>query len=133
MRKFIGLVVVIFAAQNLFANTAVINTERFALRFAADGKPASFKLSDGMELLDVRDPGRGFYLQNASKAVIDMPAVWVRNSNELVVESDNRTQQVIFDLTTGDQYVGLRIKRLKGIPKSSALTLHFEMNTGGNV
>ncbi|VGO17688.1 hypothetical protein PDESU_06290 [Pontiella desulfatans] len=133
MRKVIKWFVLLLVAQNLFAAPAVLEAGRFKLRFAADGKPASFALPDGTELLNVGDPGRGFYLKNASKAVIDLPVVWVRDSNQLIVESENRTQQIIFDLTEGDQYVGLQIRQLKGIPKSSALTLHFEMNAGGNV
>ena len=133
MKKKLIWVALLLVAQTLFAAPAVLEAGRFSMRFAADGKPASFQLSDGTELLNVGNPGQGFYMKNASKAVIDLPVVWVRDSKELVVESENRTQQIVFKLTEGDQYVGLQIQRLKGIPKSSALTLHFEMNTGGNV
>lgn len=133
IKKMIAACVGGILLTQLASASALIESERFKLRFAADGKPASFELSDGTELLNVASPGKGFYLANASKAVIDLPVVEIREPGQLVVESDNGTQQIIFKVTEGEAYIGLQIERLKGIPQSSALTLHFEMNATGNV
>lgn len=133
MKKIVIWLVQLILVQSLFAAPAVIQSKQFKLRFAADGKPASFQLTDGTELLNVASPGKGFYLSNASKADIHLPVVEIRQPNQLILESSNGTQQITFKITEGDEYIALQIERLKGIPESSALTLHFEMNTTGNV
>ena len=48
-------------ALSSVADTVELKTEQFALRFSADGKPASFRtLPDGKELLTVANPGAAF-------------------------------------------------------------------------
>ena len=125
--RILFIIVFLILTRQSFAATK-LETRTFILEFASDGKPSSFKVkSTGQELLDIADPGDGFFLEDVGgNRILLTKLTW--HENELTTVSENTTQQVKFRVKEEDDYLHFEIVSLKGIPTNCGLFLSFEIN-----
>lgn len=111
----------------------IVETDHYHLWFSTTGKLVSFLNAGGEEQLNTGDPGKAFYLLlNAQTEIALCELEWL-DGNTLKCASANGTQSVCFEVTPRDRYCHFKLVRLEGIPTTSVLTLHFEINTSGCV
>ena len=128
------LAALLSASPSARGGAAELKTDRFQLRFGGDGRPASLRtLPAGEELLDVRNPGPGFYLAGADKGRLPLVDVAVGADGRLRARSADGKQAVVFGVRATDRYLALRIESLEGIPAARGTELHFELNGSGRV
>ena len=105
-----------------------IKTDTFALQFTSDGKPASLRmLSDGEELLEVGNPGDGFFLRGKGERSIPLLNISFQD-DRLVLSAEYGTPEVTFAVKRAPRYLAFRIERLKAVSVANDLSLHFRMN-----
>jgi len=108
-------------------------TARFSpeLNFAADGKPSLLTLlEDRANLVVAEQPGKGFYLtlfDGNSVREVPLDRVTMRD-DALIASTEAGLPRFTFDLTRGNGYLALKLKRVEGVPNTGALSLHFEIN-----
>jgi len=109
----------------------VIGSEKLSLKFDAEGKPESF-LAGNRELINLRDPGMGFYLQSydfdEGKPLI-VPFKELHFDGKQLVASMGDKIKAIFDVKATDRYITFRIKRVEGCPNTYPFLMQFKMNT----
>lgn len=126
------VIMCILGIGSVFAGDLAINADSFELRFASDGKPASFKTAEGKELLDQLDPGAGFILKCKGEHPIHLQNMAIEG-DKFIASAQFGTPEVIFSVKEGDGYIIFKIEKLKSVSKQYDLSLHFEMNTVGRV
>ena len=116
------------------AQETEMKTDRFSMRFAADGRVASFRLlSKKKELLNRRDPGDGFVLRTQAGAGIRFSQLVFGTDPTIVARTANGTQKLVLKVHRQSQYIAFRIERMIGIPRNGGLILSFEMNVDKGV
>lgn len=113
-----------------YANLELVelDTPRFTLAFAADGRPASLKTKiDGREWLNVADPGPGFYLETRGGARVRLERLR-RVDDRLMAVGPDGLPRVTFVVRTSDTHVSLRIERMEAVPAAREVSLHFHFN-----
>jgi hypothetical protein len=112
----------------------VLDSPSLRFAFASDGRPASIEAQPaGAELMNLRDPGQGFYLSTPGGPHLPLTNMFVRADGRLVARSASGAQEVIFNLHAAAKYLALRIEHLKGIPASASISLHFQANADPSV
>jgi hypothetical protein len=126
--RIINLIAVFFILSLQSFAATKLESGTFILEFARDGKPLSFQVkSTGQELLDLTDPGDGFFLEDVGgNRTLLTNLTWY--DNKLTAVSENGTQSVVFSVNEKDAYLHFEIVSLKGIPRNCGLFLSFEMN-----
>jgi hypothetical protein len=105
-----------------------LDTPRFSLAFAADGRPASLTTKlDGREWLNVADPGSGLYLETRGGAQIRLERLSLTN-DRLVAAGPDGLPRITFAVRASETYVSLRIERMEAVPASREVSLHFDLN-----
>ena len=100
------------------------------IQFAPDGIPARFYATDGVNLLSVDRPGRGFFLRTFNgNETLDLRLDKVVQEGDTLVVSQTRTPlpRLTFQITRRDRYLALKLKRVEGLPQASLTSLHLEM------
>jgi hypothetical protein len=112
-----------------------LGCERFRLRFAADGKPLSFKLlPEGTELLRTENPNNGFVVKNRSNEQLPMTRLkLIDNGERLVASTGDGGQEVTFRLKPGRGHIGFQVEKLVRFSPVPDLTLAFQMNVASSV
>lgn len=112
-----------------------LSCERFILRFAADGKPVSFKvLPEGSELLNTRNPGDGFVVMNRAGEIMPLTRLELtKDGQRLTAKTAGDGQEVVFRLNIGQGHIGFQIEKLLRLSPVPDLSLAFRMNASEGV
>lgn len=111
-----------------------LGCQRFILRFAADGKPVSFKvLPEGKELLNTRNPGDGFVVVNRAGEIIPLTRLELTKDGRRLTAKTADGQGVVFRLHLSQTHVGFQVEKLLRFSTVPDLSLAFRMNAGGEV
>lgn len=125
-----GLAAALFWVQgNLIAQT--IKGGEITLEFASNGIPYSITRSDGMNLIEARNPGDGFYLQTGTRenAVKQRLSHLVYNDGTLIASvGPGEKPQITFAVSTGAKHIAFRIERIEGVPADRDSALYFDAN-----
>ena len=106
------------------------------IAFAPDGTVSSFIAEEGGQNLVIKEnPGRGFYLVTLDSGRVQAQGFTVetrldkveQTNNTLVVSKGGNLPRFTFDISRGQHYLALKLKRVEGIPAKSLASLHFEM------
>ena len=119
--------------QSHVQHPLIVKTENYQLQFATTGKLVSFLNAEGKEQLDTSDPGKAFYLLLNMQTEIPLSELEFLDGNVLKCSCTNGTQSVYLKVTPRERYCHFKIVKLVGIPTTSVLTLHFGLNTTGNL
>ncbi len=111
----------------------IIKTDHYQLTFSMTGKLISFLDADGNEQLHTENPGKAFYLLLNMQTEIPLCELELLDGNILKCTSQNGSQAVHFQVTPRERYCHFKLVKLEGIPTTSVLTLHFGLNTTGNM
>ena len=117
------------------AEPVTIGSGRTVLRFAADGRPQSFRDKD-QELINEREPGAGLELKGfdfLGRRPTSFPFKDLAFDGQKLTASIGRDIRVTFAVTAADRYLAFRLVRVEGVPKSNLLWLQFRLQTQGNV
>ena len=110
------------------ADGIALSCDSFTLSFTADGRPASCRRkSDGVELLQTRNVGQGFYLKSPDAAPIRLTKLYLRPDDRLSARSEDGAKEVVFRVTRGQRHLALRIEIVTGVPAEGLEALHFEL------
>ncbi|RMD85094.1 MAG: hypothetical protein D6820_00315, partial [Lentisphaerae bacterium] len=113
-------------------DSITLETTTFRLVFDSRGKPKSLlRLSDNQELLDLSDPGKGFYLygmdlQSAEPAEIPLSTMKLEDGNRLILQ--NNFSRLTFRINIQPAYLAFYLERVEGVPTQNLLILRFELN-----
>lgn len=111
------------------ADGIALSSDSFTLTFAADGRPASCRRkSDGVELLQARNAGQGFYLKSPDAAPVRLTRLTLQLDGRLSARSEDGAKEVVFRVTRGQRHLALRIEQVEGVPPERLDALHFELN-----
>ncbi len=110
-----------------------VKTDYYQLQFSTTGKLVSFLNAGGEEQINADDPGKAFYLLLNMQTEIPLCELVWQEGNILKCSCANGTQSVFFKVTPRDRYCHFELVKLIGIPSTSVLTLHFGLNTIGNL
>lgn len=130
---FVGVLVFLFGllhATPADANPGLLrlDTPRFSLAFAADGRPASLKTKlDGREWLNLADPGPGFYLETRGGAQIRLERLCLVNDRVMAAGPDG-LPRITFVVRPSETHIALRLERMEAVPASREVSLHFPFN-----
>lgn len=119
--------------QSTDQHPLTVKTNSYQLRFAATGKLVMFLNARGEEQLNADDPGKSFHLLLNMQTEIPLRELAWLDGNLLKCTCANGTQSVFFQVTPRERYCHFKLVKLVGIPTSSVLTLHFGLNTTGNL
>ncbi|HOB99443.1 MAG TPA: hypothetical protein PKM43_11935, partial [Verrucomicrobiota bacterium] len=123
----LALLLGILHAQPACANSGLVSldTPRFSLAFAADGRPASLKTKvDGREWLNLADPGPGFYLETRGGARVRLERLSMVNDRLMAAGPDGRPR-ITCVVRASETHASLRIERMEAVPASREVSLHF--------
>lgn len=126
----LALLLGILHAQPACANSGLVSldTPRFSLAFAADGRPASLKTKvDGREWLNLADPGPGFYLETRGGARVRLERLSMVNDRLMAAGPDGRPR-ITCVVRASETHASLRIERMEAVPASREVSLHFHFN-----
>ncbi len=111
------------------ADEIALSSDTFTLSFAADGRPASCRRkSDGVDLLQARNAGQGFYLKAPNAAPVRLTKLSLRPDDRLSARSEDGAKEVVFRVNRGQRHLALRIETVAGVPPEGLEALHFELN-----
>ena len=110
-----------------------VKTDNYELQFSTTGRLVSFLNATGEEQLNAGDPGKAFYLLLNMQTEIPLCELELLDGNILKCSCANGTQSVFFEVTPRERYCHFKLVKLIGIPSASVLTLHFGLNTIGNL
>jgi hypothetical protein len=112
-----------------------VGCQRFTLRFAADGRPVSFKvLPEGKELLNTRNPGDGFVVVNRAGKTTPLTRLELtKDGQRLTAKTAGDGQEVVFGLRINPTHIGFQIEKLLRFSPVPDLSLAFRMNVGAGV
>ncbi|MEI8036947.1 MAG: hypothetical protein WCJ14_01030 [Verrucomicrobiota bacterium] len=116
-------------------NPLEIKSDRLSLKFAADGKPKSFRIG-GKELLDEQNPGTGFELKGFDYNSCGPASFSFQNlafDGKQLTASIGDHVRITFEVTATDRYLAFKLSRVEGVPKNNLLWLKFTMNVQGDV
>ncbi len=117
------------AATAAWGAAAEWKTERFRFALGSNGKPESLRaMPSGEELLNLRSPGAGFFLEDGAHQRTALGEVATNAVGRLTARSADGKQAVEFSVRATDRYLALRIERLEGVPaEQRGLSLHLEL------
>ncbi len=112
------------------ASTASLEFQNSHLRLelAADGRPASVRDSAGEEMLNLRAPGRGFFLTAPNGTVIHLPVLSGLPDGVLTAASTTGATSVTFRVRAAERHLALRIEKAEGLSSTPGVVLHLELN-----
>ncbi len=130
----LALLLPALAGMSARGGPAELQTERFRLRFGEDGRPASLRTLPGdEELLNVQNPGAGFFLVDADRKRVPLKRVTTGADGRLTARSEDGRQTVVFGVRAAPRYLALRIESVDGIPARRGTALHLELNGSARV
>ncbi|MEN9468962.1 MAG: hypothetical protein RL630_695, partial [Verrucomicrobiota bacterium] len=99
------------------------------LSLSADGKPLSYTIRNGSNLLRPNDAGPGFYLTTgtgAEEKTIPFTSAESKDG-KLILTAEDKTR-VTLAVNAGDRYIPFRLEKIEDVPKDSEPTLNFLLN-----
>ena len=106
-----------------------LSADSFTLALNAEGRPASCRRkADGVELLQMRNVGLGFYLKAPDSALVRLTKLSLRLDGRLSARSEDGAKEILFRVTRRQRHLALRIEGVEGVPPERLEALHFEMN-----
>lgn len=111
------------------------NPGKVVLGFSADARPKSF-LANGVEHLDVSDPGAGFTLHGSDsggRGAVEFRFSSMSFDGRQAVISLSPQSRVTFSVNITNRYLAFRLVRVEGIPRQNLLWLRLHMNLGSGV
>ena len=103
----------------------------FRLGFAYDGKPLSFKLVDGTELLNTSSPGEGFVI--SSPTGIKFPLRHIEVKGDLLTASTGAGTSIVFRIHSSEKHIAFHVEKLIGLPIDSRYYFYLEINALNDV
>jgi hypothetical protein len=99
------------------------------LSLSADGKPVSYTIGNGTNLLRPNDPGPGFYMTTGTGAEEKtIPFVSSESKDgKLILTAGDKTR-VTLAANAGDRFISFRLEKIEDVPKDSEPTLNFMVN-----
>ena len=96
---------------------------------SADGKPVSYTIGNGTNLLRANDTGPGFYMTTGTGAEDKTIAFASADSKEgkLILTAADKTR-VTFAVNAGDRFISFRLENIENVPQGSQPALHFLVN-----
>ncbi len=121
--------------SHMVGDQVELGCDRFRLRFAADGKPLSFKsLPDGRELLDTKHPGDGFAVVNRAGQKLSLSRLTLaENGSLLIARTSEDGPEVWFQIHLGQSHIGFQVEKLVRFSPVPDLTLEFGMNVDKSI
>jgi hypothetical protein len=117
------------AMVSAWAGESEFKTERFRFILGSEGRPVSLRAwPGGEELLNLRSPGAGFYLEGADHRRTELGIVAGGAEGRLTLQSADGSQTVVCRVRAADRYLVLRIEKLDGCPAPHGTALRFEAN-----
>ena len=112
-----------------YGNATEIKTEHMTMKFASDGKPKSLT-HKGKELLNVRNPGKGFEVCGFAYNELRPLSIHL---NKLSYDGSNliaKNNHISITMEVTEKHGGLvfRLKRVQGLSKKNQLWLKFGLN-----
>lgn len=111
--------------------TADAGASEPGITFGPDGAVSSLVLeTGGGNLVDERNPGRGFYLEGRENgSSVDLPLKQLERQGDKLVVSPSRDKPLprfTFEVTSHPRYLALKLKRVEGLPANQpALNLEI--------
>lgn len=118
-----GLALAAFAARGLEWQNA-----NMRLELAADGRPVSLRDATGEEMLNLRAPGRGFFLTAPGGSPVPLPRVSGAPDGVLTAAAANGATSITFRVRAAERHLALRIEKAEGLSATPGVVLHFELN-----
>jgi hypothetical protein len=99
------------------------------LTLSADGKPLSYTIGNGSNLLREGDPGPGFYMTaGAAPDVKTIPFVSSESKDgKLILTAGDKTR-VTLAVNAGDRFISFRLEKIEDVPKDAEPILNFMVN-----
>jgi hypothetical protein len=119
----------------MLGDQVAIGCGNFELRFAADGKPVSFRrLSDNRDVLDAKNPGDGFVVLNRAGQVTPLGRLRLSSGGDtLTARVSDDGPEVVFRLSGGPDHIGFHVVRLTRFSPVPDLSLALRMNVDETV
>jgi len=94
-----------------------------------NGKPVSYTIGNGTNLLRPEDPGQGFYLSTGTGAEEKaIPFVSSESKDDKLILTANDKTRVTLAVNAGDRFISFRLEKIEDVPKGTKPTLNFIVN-----
>ena len=115
------------AKSGLGAQTIKGGNVTFTL--TAEGKPLSYTIGNGSNLIRAKDAGPGFYLSTGSGAGEKaIPFVSSESKDgKLILTAGDKTR-VTLAVNAGDRFISFRLEKIEDVPKDTEPVLNFMVN-----
>ncbi|MFM8981566.1 MAG: hypothetical protein ACKOLA_01430, partial [Spartobacteria bacterium] len=96
---------------------------------SAEGKPVSYTIGNGTDLLRSHDRGPGFYMTTGTGAAEKtIPFVSSESQDgKLILTAEDKTR-VTLAVNAGDRFISFRLEKIEDVPKETQPVLHFMVN-----
>lgn len=101
---------------------------------SAEGKPLSYTIGNGPNLLRSKDAGPGFYLTTGTEAAKKtIPFVSAESKDgKLILTAGDKTR-VTLGANAGDRYISFNLEKIENVPEGTQPTLNFWLQFGPGV
>ena len=96
---------------------------------SAEGKPLSYTIGNGTNLLRPDNTGPGFYLISGNSTATKKVRFVSSESQDgkLILTAEDKTR-VTFAVNAGDRFISFRLEKIEDIPKGANPILYFQVN-----
>ena len=96
---------------------------------SAEGKPLSYTIGNGTDLLRSYDRGPGFYMTTGTGAEEKTIPFTSSESKDgkLILTAEDKTR-VTLAVNAGDRFISFRLEKIEDVPKNTEPVLHFMVN-----
>ncbi|NBS53248.1 MAG: hypothetical protein EBS96_11685, partial [Spartobacteria bacterium] len=97
------------------------------MSFSADGKPLTFTRGNGSNLINTKDPGKGFYMTTGSgpdEKIIPFTSLESQDGKLILTAADST--RATLAVNAGNSHISFRLEKIENIPKGSEPILRLQ-------
>ena len=97
------------------------------MTFSADGKPLTFTRGNGSNLINTKDPGKGFYMTTGSgpdEKIIPFTSLESQDGKLILTAADNT--RATLAVNAGNSHISFRLEKMENVPTDSEPILRLQ-------